>query len=26
VYEAWPGLRDEQEIREALERLVDADQ
>jgi hypothetical protein len=26
VYEAWPGIRDEQETREALERLVDADQ
>ena len=26
VYESWPGLRDEQEIREALERLIDADQ
>ncbi|HVR77639.1 MAG TPA: hypothetical protein VMS99_04530 [Acidimicrobiia bacterium] len=26
VYETWPGLRDEQEIREALERLIDADQ
>ena len=26
VYETWPGLRDEEEIREALERLVDAGQ